>query len=197
VYWKGLELSELLEYDSRLVAFMQELPFQKGKPLSPIFEEGKCSIELLEYGHTVDNSPDHQVYMASLRNADDDEPGPEYDTERLVDMSTDERTMDAPKDENKEHKRIRRLKNAKHAQRRQNAANCACNPMHQRNLNSTFAAATDREYRTPIWRHCRSSAPSSTITTQPLNTKAAVSNPACARATRWATPNVLYSEHAL
>jgi hypothetical protein len=27
VYWNGLEPSELLEYDSRLVAFMQEIPF--------------------------------------------------------------------------------------------------------------------------------------------------------------------------
>jgi hypothetical protein len=34
MYWKGLEPSELLEYDSRLVAFTQELPFQEGKPLS-------------------------------------------------------------------------------------------------------------------------------------------------------------------
>jgi hypothetical protein len=38
-YWKGLEPSELLEYDSRLVAFTQELPFQEGKPLSLISEE--------------------------------------------------------------------------------------------------------------------------------------------------------------
>jgi hypothetical protein len=35
VYWKGLEPSKLLDYDSHLVAFMQELPFQEGKPLSP------------------------------------------------------------------------------------------------------------------------------------------------------------------
>jgi hypothetical protein len=34
-------------------------------------------------------------------------------------MSTDERTVDAPKDENEEHKRIRWLKNAKRAQRKQ------------------------------------------------------------------------------
>jgi hypothetical protein len=41
VYWKGMEHSKLLEYDSRLVAFTQELPFQKGKPLSPILEREK------------------------------------------------------------------------------------------------------------------------------------------------------------
>jgi hypothetical protein len=102
-------------YDSRLVAFMQELPFQEGKPLSPISEGGEGSIELLEHSHTADNSPDCQVYMASLRNADDDESGPEYDAKLLADVSVDERTTDAPQDENEEHRRIRWLKNTKGA----------------------------------------------------------------------------------
>ncbi|RLM91751.1 hypothetical protein C2845_PM08G12140 [Panicum miliaceum] len=53
-------------------------------------------------------------------------------------------------DENEEHRRIRRVKNAKRAQRRRNAENRAHNPMYQRNLNNAFAAAVDREYRTPI-----------------------------------------------
>jgi hypothetical protein len=64
---------------------------------------------------------DHQVYVASLRNADDDESGPEYNEELLADVSADERMADAPQDENEEHKRIRRLKNTKRAQRRRNA----------------------------------------------------------------------------
>jgi hypothetical protein len=106
VYWKGLEPSELLEYDSRLVAFTQELPFQEGKPLSRISEEGEGSTELVEYSHTAESSPDHQVCMASLRNADDDEPGPEYDAELLADVSADERTADAPQVENEEYRRI-------------------------------------------------------------------------------------------
>jgi hypothetical protein len=45
----------------------------------------------------ADNSPDHQVYMASLHNTDDDELGPEYDAELLADVSADERTTDAPR----------------------------------------------------------------------------------------------------
>jgi hypothetical protein len=88
--------------------------------------------------------------MASLRNAEDDELGPEYDNEQLANVSADEPTADAPQDENEEHRRIRCLKNAKRAQRRQNEENCACDPMYQRNLNNTFAAAVDQEYRTPI-----------------------------------------------
>jgi hypothetical protein len=75
---------------------MQELPFQEGKPLSPILEEGEGSTELVEYSHTADNSPDRQVYMASLHNADDDEPGPEYDDKLLMDEFGDERMTDAP-----------------------------------------------------------------------------------------------------
>jgi hypothetical protein len=96
MYWKGLEPSELLEYVCRLVAFTQELPFQVGKHLSPISEEREGSTELLEYSHMADNSPDHQFYMASLHNADGDEPGPEYDAELLANVSADEHTADAP-----------------------------------------------------------------------------------------------------
>jgi hypothetical protein len=77
------------------MAFTQELPFQESKPLSPISEGGEGSTELLEYSHTADNLPDHQVYMASLRNANDDEPGPEYDAKLLADMSADERTCNS------------------------------------------------------------------------------------------------------
>ncbi|RLM80131.1 retrotransposon protein, putative, Ty3-gypsy subclass [Panicum miliaceum] len=122
----------------------------EGKPLSPIAEEGDGSTELLEYSHTADNSPDRQVYMTSLHNADNDEPGHEYDNELLADVSANEPTADAPQDENQEHRRIRRLKNAKRAQRRRNMENHARNPMYQRNLNNAFAVAVDREYRTPI-----------------------------------------------
>jgi hypothetical protein len=68
--------------------------------------------------------------MTSLCNADDDELGPEYDAELLVDVSADERTANASQDENEKHRRIRRLKNAERAQRRGNAKNRACNPIY-------------------------------------------------------------------
>jgi hypothetical protein len=81
VYWKGFEPSELLDYESRLVAFTQELPFQEGRPLSPIVEEGENSTELLEYSLKANHSPDHQFCMASLRNTEEDELGTQYDNE--------------------------------------------------------------------------------------------------------------------
>jgi hypothetical protein len=88
--------------------------------------------------------------MASLCNTEDDEPGPEYDAKLLADVSANKRTTDAPQDENEEHRRIRWLKNAKCTKCRQNVENHARNPLYHRNLNNAFAAAEDREYRTPI-----------------------------------------------
>jgi hypothetical protein len=96
VYWKGFEPSELLDYESRLVAFMQELPFQEGRPLSPIAEEGESSTELLDHSRTANHSPDRQVCMVSLRNTEDDELDPQHDNEQLADVSADEPTVDAP-----------------------------------------------------------------------------------------------------
>jgi hypothetical protein len=147
VYWKDFEPSELLDYESRFLAFTHELSFQEGRPLSPIAEEGESSIVLLEYNLRANHSLDRQVCMASLRNMEEDELDPQYDNEQLTDISADEPTADAPQDEDEEHRRIRRAKNAKRAQRRRNAQNCACEP---RDLNNTFATVADREYRTPI-----------------------------------------------
>jgi hypothetical protein len=55
--------------------------------LSPIAEEVNSSTELLKYSPTANNSLDHQVCMASLRDMEDDELGPEYDNEQLANVS--------------------------------------------------------------------------------------------------------------
>jgi hypothetical protein len=171
VYWKGLEPSELLEHDSRLVAFMQELPFQEGKPLSPISKEGEGSTELVEYSHTDETSPDRQVYMASLRNADDDEPGPEYDAELLTDVSADERTADAPPGQ--ERGAQKDLAVEEHQACPAQVENG--NPRMQRNLpkepQQHFRSSCRAGVSHTNWRHCRSSAPRSTTTTKPPDTK--------------------------
>jgi hypothetical protein len=79
MYWKCMEPSKLLEYDSHLVAFTQELPFQEGKPLSPINEEGEDKTQLVQCSSSSEFSLDRHVYMASIRDHDDDdeEPGRE------------------------------------------------------------------------------------------------------------------------
>jgi hypothetical protein len=86
------------------VAFTQELPFQEGRPLSPITEEGESSTELLDYSLMANLSSDRQVCMASLRNAKDDELDPH---EQLADVSAAKPIADAPQDEDEEHRRIR------------------------------------------------------------------------------------------
>jgi hypothetical protein len=89
--------------------------------------------------------------MASLHvHGDDDEPGREYDDKLLMDVSANERTVDAPQDEDEEHSRIQRIKNTKRAKCRRNVEARTRNPPHRRNLNGAFTAADDRQYNTPI-----------------------------------------------
>jgi hypothetical protein len=45
VHWRGMKLSDLLEDEDRLVAHLEPLPFQEGKPLATMVEE---STELVE-----------------------------------------------------------------------------------------------------------------------------------------------------
>jgi hypothetical protein len=85
------------------VAFTQELPFQEGRPLSPIAKEGDSSIKLLDHNLRANHLSVHKVCMAFLRNAEEDELDPQYDNEQLADVSTDEPTADAPQDEDEEH----------------------------------------------------------------------------------------------
>jgi hypothetical protein len=70
VLWRGMKLSDLLEAESRLVAHLEPLPFQEGRPLATVAEE---STEL------VDTSSDElaslQVLMAEEGEDDGDLPG--------------------------------------------------------------------------------------------------------------------------
>jgi hypothetical protein len=151
MYWKGMEPSKLLEFDSRLVAFTQELPFQLGKPLSPIIEEEEGGTVLVDYSCSGEFSPQCHIHMPSLcKHDDDDEPGREYDDELLVDVFANVRMADTPQDKDEEHRRIWRIKNAKRAKRRRNAEAHARNPPHRKNLDGAFVAADDRQYNTPI-----------------------------------------------
>jgi signal transduction histidine kinase len=193
MYWKGFEPSELLDYESRLVAFTQELPFQEGRPLSPIVEEGKSSIELLKYSLKANYSPDRQVCMASLRNTEEDELGTQYDNEQLMDVSADEPTINAPQDEDEEHRRIRRAKNAKHAQHRRNRQN---RTRELKDLNNAFAVVADHEYRTPIGAIAEAALLAQQLPPNPQIQRLQYLTQ-CARATRWATSSIFHSESSL
>jgi hypothetical protein len=149
VYWKGMEPSKLLDESTRLVAYIQEVPYQEGKPLASI-TEGEGQSVLVDYSSSSGKySSERQVCMASIRDhVEDDEPRREYDDELLIDISANESTANAPQDKDEERKRAHRVKNAKQAKRRQNAeARTRHRPQH--NLNGAFAAAADCEYATP------------------------------------------------
>jgi hypothetical protein len=45
VHWRGMELSDLLKAEGRLVAHLEPLPFQEGRPLATVAEE---STELVD-----------------------------------------------------------------------------------------------------------------------------------------------------
>jgi hypothetical protein len=62
-----MEPSELLEDNTRLVAYIQELPYQVGKPLCPIVEEGEGHTVLVDYSSSFgEYSPERHVYMATI-----------------------------------------------------------------------------------------------------------------------------------
>ena len=62
-----MKTSKLLDDDAHLVAYLGELPFQKGRPLYPIDEEGGGERNTkLVYSSTSECTPDRHVYMASM-----------------------------------------------------------------------------------------------------------------------------------
>ena len=66
LYSEGMEPPELLGYDSCLVAYLPDLPYQEGVHISPIHEEGPKSTELVEYKSDNSASMDHHVYMVDV-----------------------------------------------------------------------------------------------------------------------------------
>jgi len=149
VYWKGFEPSELLEDHARLVATIHNLPFQVGRPLSPIQEDQTTETAPISGDSSGDHSLDHEVCMASIHDTDDDEPGIEFNNELLDEILGDENTAEAPQDKDAEHRRIRRSKNAKRAKRMHNVELRARNAPLQRNHEGEFTDARDRQFRTP------------------------------------------------
>ncbi|RLN07766.1 hypothetical protein C2845_PM11G04410 [Panicum miliaceum] len=136
-----------------MVATIQELTFQQGRPLSTIQEkrsDSTASTVLITTDYPGDNLPEREIYMATMRDIDDDEPGFEFDNELENDISGDENTADAPQDEDEEQKRRRRLRNSRGNKRRRNAQERACNSHWRRNLRGDFEAAADEEFVTPM-----------------------------------------------
>ena len=119
VYWKDSEYASLLN-NARLVACLRDLPYQSGRPLSPVREEGIGDTALVDY-NTSHSTPDQQVYVSL--HGDDSALGSQadrYANERLEQISDDELSVNAPQDESPQDKDNRRRRNRRRAARRRN-----------------------------------------------------------------------------
>jgi hypothetical protein len=137
MHWKGMKLSYLLEAEDRLVAHLEPLPFQEGRPLATVAEE---LTELVDA--SSDELISRQVLMAEEGEDDGNLPIVEFDA-----VSEDEATANAS-DENDADREARRTRNRACAARRRRV-NERMRSMH-RELDAEFAAVSERGCRTLV-----------------------------------------------
>jgi hypothetical protein len=100
VHWRGMMLSNLLEAEGRLVAHLEPLPFQEGRPLATAAEG---STEL------VDESS-HELSSRQVLMAEEGEDGGDFPIDKFEAISKDEITGNAG-DENDADREARRARN--------------------------------------------------------------------------------------
>jgi hypothetical protein len=132
-----MKLSDLLEAKDRLVAHLEPLPFQEGRPLATMVEE---STELVDV--SSDELISHQVLMAEEGEDDGDLPIVEFDA-----VSEDEATANASDENDTDHEARRTRNRARAAHRRR--VNERMRSMHCE-LDAKFAAVSERGFRTPV-----------------------------------------------
>jgi hypothetical protein len=137
VHWKGMVLSDLLKAEGRLVAHLEPLPFQEGRPLATAAEG---STELVDASSHELSS--RQVLMGKEGEDDGDLPIVNFEV-----ISEDEITANAS-DENDADREARRARNRARTIRRRRA-NERRRSMH-RELDPEFAAVSERGFRTPV-----------------------------------------------
>jgi hypothetical protein len=93
MHWKGMKLSDLLENEDRLVAHLEPLPFQEGRPLATVAEE---STELVEA--SSDELISRQVLMTEEGEDDGIAPNDAFDM-----ISEDEATANTGDENNADH----------------------------------------------------------------------------------------------
>jgi hypothetical protein len=93
VYWPDLKPADLTDGNSRCVAYLDSLPFQKGTPLAPAEEHTPTEVATRDSSLS---SPDRQVFMTT-----NETPGPSgtHPDRYLEDISADELSANAPADE--------------------------------------------------------------------------------------------------
>jgi hypothetical protein len=137
VHWRGMVLSDLLEAEGRLVAHLEPLPFQEGRPLATTAEG---STELVDASSHELSS--HQVLMAEEGEDDEDLPIVNFEA-----ISEDEIIANAG-DENDADREVRRARNRARTIRWRRA-NERRRSMHHE-LDPEFVAISERGFRTPV-----------------------------------------------
>jgi hypothetical protein len=137
VHWKGMDLSDLLGHEDRLVAHLEPLPFQEDRALATITAG---LTELVEA--PSEELATRQVLMAE--EGDDDTLIP---IGTLDGISEDEDTAEAM-DANDAESDARRARNRARAVRRRWANERIRSA--QRELDAEFAAVDERGFRTPV-----------------------------------------------
>jgi hypothetical protein len=137
VHWRGMELSDLLEAEGRLVAHLEPLPFQEGRPLATMTEESTELVDTSSY-----ELISRQVLMAEEGEDDGGFPIIDFDA-----VTEDEATANAG-DKNDADREARRARNRARTIRRRRV-NERRQSMH-RELDPEFAAVSERGFRTPV-----------------------------------------------
>jgi hypothetical protein len=137
VHWRGMMLSDLLEAEGRLVAHLEPLPFQEGRPLATVAEGSTKLVD--ESSHDLSSG---QVLMAEEGEDDGDLPIVNFEA-----ISEDEIMANAG-DENDADREAWRARNRARTIRRRRA-NERRRSMH-RELDPEFAAVSERGFRTPV-----------------------------------------------
>jgi hypothetical protein len=139
VYWPDCKPADLISGDSRYVAYLDSLPFQKGTPLAQADSYTPTEVESSDSSL---GNPDRQVFMAT-----GDMPGPSGTAQDryIEDISADELSAEAPADETDANRDARRERNRKRNERRRRLRGSL--PI--RNLTEDLKAVESRVHTTP------------------------------------------------
>ena len=129
------------------------MPYQSGRPLSPIGEEEIGDVTLVDYS-TTHSTPDRQVYI-SLHGEESalGSQADQYTNENLDQISGDKISVNAPQDESQQDRDSRRRRNRRRATHRKNVAARAQRvpaPHGPRNLRPDFDEAVDPAFGSPL-----------------------------------------------
>ena len=139
--------------NARMVACLRDLPYQPGRPLSPVRGEEVGDTALVDYS-TTHSTPDRQVYVSL--HGDESALGSQadrYANESLDQILDDELSVNAPQDESQQDKESRRQCNHHHTTRRKNTttrAQRASAPHGPRNLQQDLDEAADNGVDSPL-----------------------------------------------